>query len=607
MPKQMRPGGGAWLGDYSQRGDSRARGRVALVAVLGITAGFALLEAPPVRAAAPTCEEPPLPSPVLQKQFADIAPGVPYQAGVPPVKDGERPKGDAAILRLVEDQMGFIRGDGRSETLHAINRMNFSGCGEVVEDGHTYEVTHYSYGMGLHDNAAREEIEGEGPGGKVHLIRVVRGNEAWDESTPGVGTHSADKLVRQRQLQLGRMPFGILNTIVNLTAKWPALWGAPPPALANTYAPQRIKIHDSGHGPVTLELPVDGVSMKVVLDRNYRPATVTQRVDHHLIVDKYSDYHDVNQYGVMIPRHIVETIDGHPHLSLHIVHSEMSDYEVFPAPSFEAPFPPPLQSADYEFIGGGFGVPQVRAPMGTTPRGADGHPELAGFWGQPRGNFGGAGRNETQFNYPARHGIFSNFENDYFITGQQGDNIPLYQPQYWSQIHDNQAHAATSDPYLQCDPVPPPRLGPPVRIVETSRDFLFFANGAVGTPNTYRDIPKGPVFRKPDRDGTQQGTPASQWDGDTLVVDTVGFDGTAWLSRAGYPTGYNLETIERLQRQGDRLSYDVTVKDPDYLQRPWTLPTEYVYALPDDHRFVERGGPYMCVSPGIPEVGATLG
>ncbi len=607
MPKRVRLSGGTRLGGSSQRGNWRTRGRVALGAALGIIAGLTWLQAPAAMAAAPTCEEAPLPSPVLRQQFKDVAPGVPYQAGVPPVTDKNRPKGGAAILRMVEDQMGFIRGAGASETLHAINRMNYGGCGEVVEDGHTYEVTQYTYGMSLHEDAAREDIQGQGPAGKVRLIRVVRGNEAWDESTPGVGTHSADKLARQRQLQLGRTPFGLLNTIVS-GAKWPAIWGGPPSPPPRGLAPNRIKIHDPGHGAVTLQLPVDGVSTKVVLDRNYRPAMVTQRVDHHLIVDRYSDYHDINQYGLMIPRHIVETIDGHPHLNLHIVRSEMSDYEVFPAPSFEAQFPLPAQSDNYEFIGGAFGVPPLHAPEGPTPT-LDGHPDLNGFWGEPPRNFGGGpgAGNPNQLNFPARHGLFSNFENDYFMTGQQGSNIPLYKPQYWSQIHDNQAHAATNDPYLQCDPVTPPRLGAPVRIVETSRDFLFFNNGAVGTPNTYRDIPVGPVFRKPDPDGTEQGDPATHWDGDTLVVDSVGYNSQPWLSRAGYPTSYNLETIERLHRQGNRMDYDVTIKDPDYLQRPWTLPTVYVYALPDDHRFVQRGGPYMCISPGIPEVGATLG
>src|ERR1700744_4625557 len=107
------------------------------ICALGIMTGLALLQTPAAKAAAPTCEEPPMASKVLQNQFKDVAPGVPYQAGVPPVKDGERPRGQAAILRLVEDQMGFIRGDGPAETLHAINRLRYSGCGEIVEDGHT--------------------------------------------------------------------------------------------------------------------------------------------------------------------------------------------------------------------------------------------------------------------------------------------------------------------------------------------------------------------------------------------------------------------------------------------------------------------------------------
>ena len=587
MCRPMGLSGEIWLSGASRRGDG-LRGRLTWVAVLGITTALALLDAPPVKAAAPTCQEPPLPSKVLQDQFKDVAPGVPYQAGVPPVKDGERPKGKAAILRLVEDQMGFIRGPGAGETLHAINRLRYGGCGEIAEDGRTYEVTQYTYGMSLQQDAAREDIQAEG---NVHLIRVVRDRDAWDESTPGVATQSADKLAKQRLLQLGRTPFGILNAIVNLN-------------------PDQIRVHDPGRGAVTLQLPVDGVSTKVVLDRNYRPATVTQRVNHHVIVDQFSDYHDLNQYGLMIPRHIVETIDGHPHLSLHIIRSEMADYEVFPVPAFEAALPPPAQSDNFEFTQGFNGrFPPPRAPVvGTTPRAADGHPNLDGYWGLPPGNFQRpATEDPGQLNFPARHGIFSNFENDFYVLSQQGSNIPLYKPQYWAQIHENQTNAANLDPYLQCMPVPPPRLGPPVRIVQTAHDFLFFNNGAVGTPNTYRDIPMGPMFRKPDRDGSEQGDPASHWDGDTLVVETVGYMDQSWLSRAGYMAGYNLKTIERLQRQGNQLSYDVTVEDPDYLQRPWSLPTRYVYALPNDHRFVERGGPYMCTSPGIQAVGGTLG
>ncbi len=65
----------------SQQSDARARGRVALGAVLGFTAAFALLEAPAAKADVPTCEEPPMASPVLQEQFKDVAPGVPLSGG----------------------------------------------------------------------------------------------------------------------------------------------------------------------------------------------------------------------------------------------------------------------------------------------------------------------------------------------------------------------------------------------------------------------------------------------------------------------------------------------------------------------------------------------
>jgi len=581
-------------GGYSLRRYGRVHRRVSLGALLGITAALALMEAPPVKAEAPTCKEPPMASPVLQDQFKDVAPGVPYQAGVPPVKDGERPKGEAAILRLIEDQVGFIRGDGPAENLHTINRLDYSGCGEIVEGGHTYDATKYIYGVSLHESAAREDITAED---KVHLIRVVRGNEAWDESSPGVGTHSADKLARQRELQLGRTPFGIVNAIVDLN-------------------PDQIKIHDTGSGPVTLQLPVDGVATKVVLDRNYRPETVTQRVDHHLIVDQFTDYHDLNQYGLMIPRHIVETIDGHPHLMLHIIRSGLATYEVFPAPAFEAQFPPPAQADNYEFAGGGFGAGKMRTPVGPTPRTPDGHPDLNGFWGQPRGNGGGRNRsgagigdpNDIVQTFPARHGIFSNFENDFFLVGQRGDNIPLYKPQEWAQVQDAQINAAAQDPYLHCFPVTPPRVGAPVRIVRVPNDkegeFLFFRAGSIGTPNTFQDIPVGPPLFKADEDGTWQGDPSAHWDGDTLVVETVGYNGQTWLSRAGYPVGYNLKTIERLRRQGNELFYDVTVEDPDDLQRPWVLPTQELQKLPGGYSTI--GAP--CMWNDYPKsIGGTLG
>src|ERR1700761_5728436 len=105
MRNRVGPSGGIGLGldSSSRRGFGRAQARVTLGAALGVTAGLALFAAPPATAAEATCVEPPMASPVLQDQFKDVAPGVPYESGVPPVKD--RPKGHDAILRMVEDQI----------------------------------------------------------------------------------------------------------------------------------------------------------------------------------------------------------------------------------------------------------------------------------------------------------------------------------------------------------------------------------------------------------------------------------------------------------------------------------------------------------------------
>ena len=196
------------------RGHAHARASVAMgLVVVGVATTVAMLGgAQPVRAqiaapppqageALPTCQ-PLFMNAALEQQFKDIAPGVPYQAGGDPVQKIGRPEGRDAIIHMVIDQMGFIRGMAHHENLHATNRLRFCGSGELVENGHTYQVTTYQYGISLHRDAARADIQAEGLGDKGRVIRVVLGNEAWDESAPGVGTHSADHQARERQLQL---------------------------------------------------------------------------------------------------------------------------------------------------------------------------------------------------------------------------------------------------------------------------------------------------------------------------------------------------------------------------------------------------------------------
>ena len=253
-----------------------------------------------------------------------------------------------------------------------------------------------------------------------------------------------------------------------------------------------------------------------------------------------------------------------------------------------------------------------------TPRMPDGHPDLSGYW--QMGNYGinatafesGSGTTApvTQVNGEAvtsdlygdaRHGKFANFENDLFVSRQAGSNIPLYKPQFWQQVLDNQRQAQKLDPSLHCFPVIPPRLGPPTRIIQLPHEFIFFYTWSA--TNQFRDIPLGPPALAPNPDGTYEGAPAAHWDGDTLVVETTGYNDQTWLSRPGYIHGYDLKTIERLHRQGNEISYDVTIEDPEYLQSPWVLPTVQVKPYPEG--WLVRSEP--CMWQDFPaSIGSTL-
>jgi len=66
------------------------------------------------------------------------------------------------------------------------------------------------------------------------------------------------------------------------------------------------------------------------------------------------------------------------------------------------------------------------------------------------------------------------------------------------------------------------------------------------------------------------GYSVGQWDGDTLIVETTGFNDRSWLDRSGYPHSTELKVTERLRRADpETLEIDVTVEDPIAFRRPW--------------------------------------
>jgi hypothetical protein len=61
------------------------------------------------------------------------------------------------------------------------------------------------------------------------------------------------------------------------------------------------------------------------------------------------------------------------------------------------------------------------------------------------------------------------------------------------------------------------------------------------------------------------------WEGDTLVVETVNFNGLTWLTDDGAFHTQDLRVVERLRRNGDALEWTATAHDPAVLVAPWEL------------------------------------
>ena len=202
------------------------------------------------------------------------------------------------------------------------------------------------------------------------------------------------------------------------------------------------------------------------------------------------------------------------------------------------------------------------AAESATPRAADGRPDLNGTWE----NGGG-----IDFVKPTKSDDGSICVRDCGVppTPRQPQDRPKYKPQFEAKVKDLTAKQVQLDPGLRCGPPGVPRIGPPDKIVQTSREVVFL----------YEDI-TGPAFRvvtmnaKHDLDEIEEnafGHSVGHWDGDTLVVDTIGFSGDTWLGDNGLFHTTKLHVVERLRRVGKTIEFDVTVEDPDVLAEPWKL------------------------------------
>src|ERR1700730_15905037 len=136
--------------------------------------------------------------------------------------------------------------------------------------------------------------------------------------------------------------------------------------------------------------------------------------------------------------------------------------------------------------------------------------------------------------------------------------------------NQNAKDAASNDPRLKCDPAGVPRVylsTRPIEFIQTpNRLFVFYEED-----HNWRQIWTDGRAIPTDSDPTYMGYSVGRWEGDTLVVDTVGSNDKTWLDNVGHPHSDALHVVERIRRiDHDTLQITFTVEDPKAYAKPWT-------------------------------------
>ena len=84
------------------------------------------------------------------------------------------------------------------------------------------------------------------------------------------------------------------------------------------------------------------------------------------------------------------------------------------------------------------------------------------------------------------------------------------------------------------------------------------------------------------------GHSVGHWEGDTLVVESLGYNDRTYLDATGLPHSDEMRTTERIRRNGNQLEDIITIHDPLMYTRDWQA--RFVYALRNDVRLED----YAC-------------
>jgi hypothetical protein len=212
-----------------------------------------------------------------------------------------------------------------------------------------------------------------------------------------------------------------------------------------------------------------------------------------------------------------------------------------------------------------------------TPRTADKHPNLTGYWA-PKEIPGevklSADGKTTEFQIGTPKDLAQQFAKagikpeDFAKRLGGATSAPEYNPEAAEKVKKMHLTETDLDPTFSCLPPGVPRIGAPTEIAQIPKAvILLYASYPGG--NITRVIPTDGRPHDPKLDSSYNGDSVGHWEGDTLVVDVTNFNGETWLGTGAYFTTQALHVVERFTRKGNTIQYEVTVEDPDVLVKPW--------------------------------------
>jgi hypothetical protein len=168
-------------------------------------------------------------------------------------------------------------------------------------------------------------------------------------------------------------------------------------------------------------------------------------------------------------------------------------------------------------------------------------------------------------------------------------HIP-FQPWAAALYNYNSVSLSKFDPEGYCLPPGGPRLMAtpfPMEVIqlpEEDRIIMIYEGGTHIWREIYMDGRSHPPADRIDGQ-TYLGHSVGHWEGDTLVIDSTGYNEATWLDQWGHPHTSQLHVIERITRPNkNTMHYEATIDDPGAYTRPWTIAWDIPWAARQELR-----------------------